>query len=247
MAVQHDQAIVLRLTDYSESSQILTALGRERGQLRLIAKGARRSTRTRFVPGLDLLERIELSFVPPRGESDLGTLTEWVQRDGFQGLRRSRQRLYATLCASQAVVACTEPFDPHPAVFDELRHLLEALASTAEASDGLAALTHFVAALLHEIGYAPNLRGCVRCDRVRASGQAAYFSASAGGLICRRCADAPADLRRISAPMLDRPEAFPREWFELLVMQIQRIAGRPIPLADWVLRGLGAAPAATSV
>ena len=52
-----DHAIVLRLTDFSETSQIATVFSAEHGSLRLIAKGARRSTKTKFAAGLGAIER----------------------------------------------------------------------------------------------------------------------------------------------------------------------------------------------
>ncbi len=56
MALISDRAIVLRRLDYSETSQILALFTREYGQVRVIAKGIKRSTRSRFAVGIDLLE-----------------------------------------------------------------------------------------------------------------------------------------------------------------------------------------------
>lgn len=129
-----DQAIVLRLSDYSETSQIVTLFSAGNGQLRLIAKGARRSTRARVAAGLDLLEYGEAGFFPPRGEAGLGTLTEWVQRDAFLGLRSSLPALYAGLYAAERVTALTQELDPHPALFVSLRELLRNLCALPAAS-----------------------------------------------------------------------------------------------------------------
>ena len=191
MPARTDQAVVLRLSDYSESSQIVTLFTAAHGLVRLIAKGSRRGTRKRFATGLDLLEFGEVSYIPARGEAGLGTLTEWVQRDAFIGLRRQLLRQYAGLYAAELVGTLTEQHDPHPDLLEALLELLRQLAGTPsdprpsppDPTDPVAAIVRFQSALLKAIGYAPILHRCVDCARPRVRGTPAYFSSTAGGLI----------------------------------------------------------------
>ena len=99
---------MIRLTEFSETSQIVSLFTAEAGQVRLIAKGSRRGTKTRVATGLDLLELGELSYAPARRHAGLGTLAEWVQRGTFPGLRREMLRLYCGLYAAELVGALTE-------------------------------------------------------------------------------------------------------------------------------------------
>ncbi|MFQ5807080.1 MAG: DNA repair protein RecO [Phycisphaerae bacterium] len=253
MPVRTDQAVVLRLSDYSETSQIVSLFTASSGLVRLIAKGSRRGTRKRFAPGLDLLEYGEVSYAPPRGDAGLGTLAEWVQRDPFTGLRRELLRQYAGLYAVELVSQLTEEYDPHPALFNALLELLQRLAvgetdprPAPQAPAGpTAALVRFQGALLEAIGYAPNLRRCVGCGRPRIRGTHAYFSSSAGGLICRDCEMHHAEKRRIPPAMLGAdPEAqYAADWFGLLDYHLTDIAGRAFKTADR-LRSLLANPRA---
>ncbi|MGD8452345.1 MAG: DNA repair protein RecO [Phycisphaerae bacterium] len=226
MPVQSDQAVVLRLTEYSETSQIATLFSARHGLLRLIAKGARRSTAKRFAAGLDVLELGEVSFVPARGDAQLGTLTEWVQRDAFLGLRRAAERLYGGLYAAELVAGLTEQDDPHPELFAAL---CEALAGLAGEGESARVLAVFQSDLLAALGYAPNFEHCVGCRRHRRPGAPAYFSSTAGGLLCRDCEMHYTEKRRLPAGMAD---GTPRTgdalaWFSLQDYHLTHLAGRP--------------------
>lgn len=231
MAAEHDEGIVLRLTDFRETSQIAALFTAAHGQLRLIAKGARRGTKTRVAPGLDLLERGELSFLPPRGEAELGTLTEWVQRDAYAGLRRTPARLYAGFYAAEATLTLTEPGDAAAALYAGLRGLLESLAGDAEPG---AALVAFQRTLLRAAGYAPHLESCVECGRAPRPGEAAYFGSAAGGLLCRDCEMHHMEKRRIADALRGtRAEGGAAvEWFALLDYHLTQVAGKRLRTAE---------------
>jgi DNA repair protein RecO (recombination protein O) len=231
MPIRTDQAIVLRLSDYSETSQIVSLFTAGGGLARLIAKGVRRGTRTRVAVGLDLLEYGEVSYAPPRGEAGLGTLTEWVQRDPFTNLRSSSLCLYGGLYAAELVSVLTEEYDPHPSLF---RALLTTLRSLARAQDPVGTIVRFQLDLAAAIGYAPNLDGCVGCGRPRSRGGPIYFSSTAGGLLCRDCEMHHVEKRRVSAAIVaHRLGSGPaEEWFELLDYHLSHLAGRGFKTTD---------------
>lgn len=242
MPARSDQAVVLRLSDYSETSQIVSLFTARDGLVRLIAKGSRRGTRTRFAAGLDLLEYGEASYVPARGEAGLGTLTEWVQRDAFTSLRGSLLTQFGGLYAVELVSALTQEYDPHPALFDALLKLLRELAGGGTErnrapgwqKDVAGAIVRFQIALLKAIGYAPTFGHCLDCGRPRRRGGPAYFSSSAGGLVCRDCEAHHTEKRRIP-PILLQPgsvTAQPIEWFTLLDYHLRHVAGRAFKTAD---------------
>lgn len=234
-----DHAIVLRLTEYSETSQIVTLLAAERGLLRLIAKGARRSTRQRFATGLDLLERGELGYVPARGDAQLGTLTDWHQRETYGGLRRELVRLQAALYAIELVAGLLEEDDPHPELYPALERLLTGL-SGADAPAEL--VPTFQAALLRAIGYAPNLQECVSCNRAVQPGPVVYFSAASGGALCRDCEAPYVEKRLVPRGLVGQrpPEGDARAWFDLLDYYLSYVAGRRFKTAATLGRLLGA-------
>ena len=231
MPIRTDQAIVLRLSDYSETSQIVSLFTAGSGLARLIAKGVRRGTRRRFAAGLDLLEYGEVSYAPPRGTAGLGTLTEWTQRDAFAGLRANLLCLYGGLYTAELVSALTEEYDAHPELFAAL---LAALRELSTAKQPVATIVRFQLELAAAIGYAPKLHDCVGCGRPRTRGAPAYFGSAAGGLLCRDCEMHHVEKRRISPAMIDRgPQAGNSEqWFDLLDYHLSHVAGRAFKTAD---------------
>lgn len=229
MALVKDIAIALRRLDYSETSQVLAVLTREHGQQRLIAKGIKRSTKTRVAVGIDLLEMGRVVFTHRPGKEDnLATLTEWRQEDGFPYLRRDLVRCYAAQYAAEVTAQLTEVHDPHPALFNGLRHLLQALG----VEDPLTALVEYLWLMLTEIGLRPELSRCVGCGRDVTADRGLYFSSRQGGAICRDCEPAAIEKRRLPAaarPQGSRPDdtAATAAAFDLLDYHITEIMARP--------------------
>jgi len=182
MPVIGDEAVVLGRLDFSETSQILVLFTREHGKVRAIAKGVKRSTRTRFAVGVDLLDigRVMLSSRHERGEA-LATLTEWKQTRSLSGLREKLERIHAAQYAAEITMHLTEDWDPHAELFDALTATLARLADAVEA---LPIVVAFQVALLEQIGSAPRFDACVMCGR---ESELAHFSSFEGGLICRHC------------------------------------------------------------
>lgn len=226
--IHTDQAVVIRLSDYSETSQIASLLTAGQGLVRVIAKGLRRASKARAAVGLDLLEYGEAQFVPPRGDAGLGVLVSWSQRDAFTALRRQPLPIYAGLYAAELLHACTQEHDAHPGLFDALLTLLRELAGETPAG-AAASIVRFQADLLRSIGLAPSLRQCVGCGAPRVRGSPAYFSSSAGGLLCAACAPRHVEKHEIAASLVDGPRGSttPAQWFALLDYHLACVAGRP--------------------
>lgn len=259
MSLRNDQAIVLRLYDYSESSQIAALLTRESGLIRVMAKGAKRSTKTKVSVGLDLLEFGDLSYAPPRGGAGLATLAEWLQRDTFAALRRDLAALYCGIFAAELVTLVMEEGDPHGQTFDALLAMLQELSGGAaptvatdrpmpitagSGSRSAAGLVRFQAELLKSIGFAPVLRECVDCGKPRVRGARAWFSSRAGGMLCEDCHGRHREKRPLAAVLLDsaRGTTRPADWVELLSYHLLMIGGREIRSAAALFSVLGIEP-----
>jgi DNA repair protein RecO (recombination protein O) len=238
-----DIAIVLRRLDYSETSQVLVLLTREVGQERVIAKGVKRSTKTKPSIGIDLLEMGNVTFSRRPGKEDvLATLTEWRQLDTFPGIRRDLIRLYAAQYAAEVTSQLTELHDPHPALFDALQGLLAILAGEPTAPEGekpVVALCRYLWRLFMEIGLRPELSRCMNCSRPIEADKVVYFSSRAGGAICRDCESATVEKRRIAADSLawlsaDCAGEAPKigSVFDILDYHLGHTMGRPARLSD---------------
>lgn len=199
MALVSDCCICLRKTEYSETSQILTLLGRERGIVRVIAKGAHRRTKagaSKFDGGIDLLDIGQAVFTHA-SDRELDTLCEWKLREGLQALHRNLRAMYLGLYAAELVGMLFEEHDPHPEVFDRVQRILLELPSSRVEE----LFVCFQLDLLREAGYLPEMSACAACGSAIAN--RAWFSPSQGGLLCRNCESAAPDRMEID-PRLAR-------------------------------------------
>ncbi|MHC4235855.1 MAG: DNA repair protein RecO, partial [Planctomycetota bacterium] len=219
MSLIRDQAIVLRRLDYSETSQVLVLMARRYGKVRAIAKGVKRSTKTRFAVGIDLLEQGEVVLsVRTAGQQELATLTAWKQGPSFWGLRRKLVRLYAAQYAAEVTAGLTADWDPHVGLYDALAELLERLCSL---EDPLPPVVVFLTQLLKEVGLAPRLSLCVGCGKPAVVGAGLYFSSAEGGLLCRDCEGSYVEKRQVAAGALTFLGSLPESQSDVSSSQVR--------------------------
>ena len=200
MPLSADRCICLRKVEYSETSQILTLFGRQHGLMRVIAKGAHRTTKagaSKFGGGIDLLDVGEAVFTLDL-ERQLGTLTEWKLVDGHLDVRRSLRAMYLAQYAAELVSFLIEEHDPHPELFDRLEQTLGDLATPRVEESFLA----FELDLLRETGYLAELATCVSCNLPMTDRDAAFFSANRGGVVCRNCEGVVPDRMHVDSRLL---------------------------------------------
>ena len=200
MAMVGDRCICIRKTEYSETSQILTLLGREHGLFRAIAKGAHRRTKagaSKFDGGADLLD-VGDAVAALNVARDLNTLTEWKLRDGHLALRTNLRGMYLGLYAAELIGSLLEEHDPHSELFDRLEAVLGDVATVKSEEAFLA----FELDLLQQTGHLPRLTGCVECDGNIDDREGVYFSPARGGVICRNCEAATPDRISIDPRLL---------------------------------------------
>ncbi len=200
MATEKALALVLRTTDWSETSRIATLWTREFGKVRALAKGGRR-LRSAFENALDLLTLCSIVLIR-KSSGGLDLLTEAQVRERWPRLAAHLPSLYGGYYVAELLDGWTEENDPHPALFDAAVETLRELGGPGDgrARTGLRVM-RFEALLLCELGYAPVLEGCAGCGAEAAGG--ATFSVAAGGLVCDACRPAHPDRQPLSAAALD--------------------------------------------
>jgi DNA repair protein RecO (recombination protein O) len=219
MPLASDLCICLRKFEYSETSQILTLIGRQRGIVRVIAKGAHRKTKagaSKFDGGIDLMDlgQAVMSIDPAR---EMGTLTEWKLTGAPRELRASLRAIYLGLSACEIVATLIEEHDPHPDAFDLLSTSLNELRAERVEQTYLA----FVIDLLEAAGYLPELTACVSCGKPVADQQRISFSPRRGGVVCADCETPITDRMTIDARLLRLMRG---------IVQLPRVEGRRIRL-----------------
>src|SRR5690606_6581143 len=174
-------AIVLRVVEWSETSAVVTLFTREAGLIRGLAKGARRP-KGPFESALDVLSLCRVVFLrKSSGALDLLTEAKLLRR--FRP-GRDLSRLYAGYYIAELLVRLTHDYDPHPELFDAAEEALVALNDANDPAPAAAYVTRFEIALLHQLGYMPQLETCAECGEAVAprDGRLA-FGMLAGGVL----------------------------------------------------------------
>jgi DNA repair protein RecO (recombination protein O) len=193
MAAEKAQALVLRVSDWSESSRIATLWTREFGKVRVLAKGGRR-LKSNFESALDLLTVCSIVLLrKSSGSLDLLTEAQVVRR--FPRLRVDLLALHSAYYVAELLADWTEDYDPHPALWDEALATLEQLGAPEVLTSPR--LMRFEMVVLRELGYSPTLESCVACEQAQA-GRDLAFSAAGGGVVCPACHASQRDRRPLS-------------------------------------------------
>ncbi len=220
MPAEKALALVLRTTDWSETSRIATLWTREFGKVRVLAKGGRR-LKSNFENALDLLTLCRIVFLRKSsggfGSPSLDLLTEARVEERFPRLRTDLPALYAAYYIAELLSDWTEDYDPHPLLFDEALAALRTFGQPRAAHEVSAGaqgkpsnlgaqgiptgprLARFELVLLRELGYTPALSSCAVCGRELQSTMNLAFSPAAGGAVCPDCRPVHRDAMPLSA------------------------------------------------
>ena len=198
-----DTAICLRVVDFSETSQIAAMFTQAHGLVPMIAKGAKRQSKTglgKMSGPLDLLAAGEVVFMPAKTGAELATLAGWQLADQRNNLRQNLPALNAACIAAEITLAVLHPLDPHPDLFAQLQATLD-LASTAERPRAVVA---YAKAALTAAGYQPQLEVCVGCGEMVSMEGAYIYLPAAGGVRCRTCSGVNSQKNRRSMEVRGR-------------------------------------------
>src|SRR5471032_1073647 len=112
MPTEKATALVVRGTDWSETSRIATLFTREFGKVRALAKGGRR-LKSSFEIAFDLLTLCDV-VVLRKHSGGLDLLTEARLIEKFPALRADLEALYAGYYIAELLADGTADYDPHP-------------------------------------------------------------------------------------------------------------------------------------
>ncbi|ADG66571.1 DNA repair protein RecO [Planctopirus limnophila DSM 3776] len=182
MAAEKGTALILRVTDFSETSRIVVMFSREHGRFSALAKGGRR-LKGPFESSLDLLSTCDVVFLK-KASSGLDLLTEARLVHRFRPEPNQLNALYAGYYVAELILGLTEDYDPHPEIYDEAQKLLESLA---DASNLAIKLTRFELIMLRECGQLPDFETCMACGAELTEGRLFGFWPGQGGMICPAC------------------------------------------------------------
>ncbi|MDJ1369814.1 DNA repair protein RecO [Gulosibacter molinativorax] len=179
-----DEVVVLRAQQLGEADRILTLFGRERGKIRAVARGVRR-TNSKIGGRLEPFAVVDAQLYSknPDDRSRLETVTQAVTVESFAEAIVADYERYAA--ANAMVESVDEIIDAEPAAL-QYALLLQGLRSlTSGERDPLLELDAYLLRSLSLAGWEPSFNECARCG---APGPHARISFAAGGAVCASCA-----------------------------------------------------------
>jgi len=192
-----DEAVVLRTHPLGEADRIITLLTKERGRIRAVAKGVRR-TKSRFGARLEPFMVVDVQCYEGR---NLDTVT---QAESLATYGQTIARDYTVYTAATVMVETaerlTEEHEPSTQQYLLLAGALRSLGG-GEHDPGLV-LDAYLLRSLAVAGWAPSFHDCAKCG---APGPHHAFNIAGGGAVCPACrppgsaAPAPETLRLLAA------------------------------------------------
>lgn len=171
-----DQAICVRVWEWSETSQTLCLLTREHGLIRGLAKGARRP-KAPFSGGFEpiTLGHVGLIVKPSR---ELAIVTHWDLSWVLAQARRSLRVFFGGLYAADLAGRLIQDHDPHPGLFEALLTCLHELPQGVDQ-----AVLGFQWAALSQTGHRPEIWNNVRTGEPLELSRTLAFDPQLGGLV----------------------------------------------------------------
>ena len=174
------EAVVLNHQDFGEADRLVTLYTSQRGKLRTVAKGARK-TRSRKAGHLQPFTHVVLQLARARGPFII------TQAETVNAFTPIREDLTLTGQAAYLVELL------HRFIYEEeeanatiFRLLTDSLTHLAEGDDPWLVARYYEMRLLDYLGFRPQLQNCIQCGNpVEPEDQ--FFSGNEGGVLCPDC------------------------------------------------------------
>lgn len=173
------RGVVLKHAPLGEADRILTLCTHDRGKVRAVARGVRR-TKSRLSGHLEPLTHVRVSIAEGRSLDHLGE-AETVR--SFRALREDLGRMSVAVHLCELVDRFTAEGAPAPEVLDLL---LSAMAMLEEGEGSPMLVCAFQVKLLGYSGFGPEVQRCAWC-RADLEPYDHVFSSAAGGILCPSC------------------------------------------------------------
>ncbi len=183
MPAEKSDAIVIRVTEFSETSCVMTLFTRDFGKITGLAKGARRR-KSPFESALDVLSVIRVVFLHKNTEA-MDLLTEAKLERRFRSASTDWDRLNCAYYVAELLNILTGNSDSQPEIFRLADQAI--LDLDRGPTSPFLTLARFEFQLLQHLGHAPMLENCVSCGSQIPLEDRKYFGVLAGGLYCALC------------------------------------------------------------
>ena len=177
-------AINLKTYNLSESDKIVLMYSQDKGLIRGVAKGGKKTT-SKLGGRMDLLVTNKLMLNKGR---NLDTICQAEALNTFFNLRNDMNKLLYALYASEIVSNFGIEDDPNSQeIFDLFYSFLNRVSEVDNKTGILLAVLRFQLKMMNISGYSIELKNCVKCSSSLNEDEHLYFSTKNGGIVCKNC------------------------------------------------------------
>ena len=192
------QALVLHSIRWKESSKIVTLYTRERGIIKVIARGVYRK-KSPFAGLLESLNLLEI-IISSRTTRTLQILTQADLIHPFNALRLDMDRFPYAMAVLELLDQTMAEDHGDALFFDFTVNILQAMQ---EGRQPILILIYFLLKLTSYLGFKPNFEQCSVCATTSFSSHS-FFSMEKGSVYCSDCAAGAAMMQKLSADQVQQ-------------------------------------------
>jgi DNA repair protein RecO (recombination protein O) len=176
--------IILGKYNVGEADRIYTIYTLEKGKIRALAKGVRKS-QARLAGNLENFSLVDLFVAKGKGT---GKITGSIVENNFRNLRNNLEALENVFESVKILNKLTNLEEKDTAIFNLLKEYLETIdEASLKKEEKISLITQgFIFKLLDSLGYKIEVGHCVKCSADLPK-EGNYFSAEKGGIICSAC------------------------------------------------------------
>lgn len=179
MSIYHTEGIVLHHFELGEADRIITFFTRERGKVRAVAKGVRR-TRSNLAAATQLFTYADLVIYQGK---ELDNLSQVQIKESFARLREDLLKMAYGSYVLDLVKELTVEGEANEGIFVLILQTLHLLM---EVDDPEIITRIFELRAMTLMGFQPVLDYCIQCTGPLPAGKV-QFHPAAGGLLCEKC------------------------------------------------------------
>jgi len=182
------QGIILSKYDIAEVDRFYVVFTRETGKIRAVGKGVRNPD-AKLAGNLEPVTLSEISISRTKGR---GKITGAIAANNFLAIKSNYHAMARVFYIFGIIEKMITDEEKDERVFDLILNFLKTLDDSVlkgGSEEKIDVLTlGFLFQLLHILGYGLNMECCIKCNE-KLLPENNYFSAAAGGVFCRECAN----------------------------------------------------------
>ncbi|KPL10921.1 hypothetical protein AMJ85_05080 [candidate division BRC1 bacterium SM23_51] len=180
MSLIKTEALVVKASEYSESTRLVTLFSPDHGRVRVLAKGIKR-IKSRDRGSLEPFSRVQVSLYL-KDPTSLGTLRESALLSAPSALRSDYDRWLLASLVLEVLDRATLPAEDLSGLFERVCAYLEEMETTDRPDEVTVAV---LAAMLEGFGFRPEFARCGLCG---SAGPFVGFRIDKCSVTCKRCA-----------------------------------------------------------